>query len=713
MRKDVTNCPLVSAEDRGVNTKEWLLVDGQEALFKETQIKENGESTYADYGEIIVSDVCDLLGVPCAKTELAIKDGKKGCLSYSFCKPGEELIDIGTVIQNVRIRFNSKNMVDNDSKDAYCIEMILEGLESIATSKRELAELRKAFFISVITDSLIDHYDRNPSNLAVLSSVLGITLSPKYDNGTSLSISVPQEVLEELVSRDEPNNQKHAEFRKNLYSKIGYLSKKFVKYDELEMYIFNYYYDEVKDFIPVIEERFTDENIDAIFEDEKYSNLSHVHKEMIKGKLKANRDSMLTRFRTISKKAEIDSFLYTRSASQKFAANSEKGTITAAIPEYAELLANRRDLDFDYVEDLDVQITKKIQSITDISQLSRFFGIPIENLTKREKNLLKWVVIIENIQKATSNPDVLDTITKRLGFIKDDSELMHYMIKDKFKDEHDVLEAREIIFGDTGVGEKNLNLYIAKKFVDASVMRNELRDQRMQELRTFIKTMREAIELEHISGEHVPVKNRYLQKLGFTDKREITALQFELARTYRNNPRITEQEMKTLVKTLSKAKLSDGSREEVTEGVFVEKADADDIRAHTYQLPNGKKIAIFNKTTKLGTIAAKMGIDYFAQIVDHPSGNGVTVSFTSKRGVKFPERFSKYAESFVSHFQDKFNQKSIKLLESKSKNAVSCFIVSSVGDPSARIPNINAEKMTKLTLDLFAERDKDKTQFDD
>ena len=39
-----------------------------------------------------------------------------------------------------------------------------------------------------------------------------------------------KEVLEELVSRDEPNNQKHAEFRKNLYSKIGYLSKKQQKY---------------------------------------------------------------------------------------------------------------------------------------------------------------------------------------------------------------------------------------------------------------------------------------------------------------------------------------------------------------------------------------------------------------------------------------------------------------------------------------------------
>ena len=29
MRRDVTNCPRVYAEDRGVNTKEWIEVDNR------------------------------------------------------------------------------------------------------------------------------------------------------------------------------------------------------------------------------------------------------------------------------------------------------------------------------------------------------------------------------------------------------------------------------------------------------------------------------------------------------------------------------------------------------------------------------------------------------------------------------------------------------------------------------------------------------------
>lgn len=106
MRKDVTGCPLIHSEDRGVNAKEWILDDGRVALYKETQIKDNGESTYADIAENLVSDICNLLSIPCAETALVTRNGKKGCLSYSFCdSENQELIEMGSVIQNVRLRF--------------------------------------------------------------------------------------------------------------------------------------------------------------------------------------------------------------------------------------------------------------------------------------------------------------------------------------------------------------------------------------------------------------------------------------------------------------------------------------------------------------------------------------------------------------------------------------------------------------------------------
>lgn len=76
MRKDITTWKVVHSELRGVNKKEWVEdpETGEEALYKETQIKDNSESTYADFAESIVSDICTLLDVPTSKIELVERD---------------------------------------------------------------------------------------------------------------------------------------------------------------------------------------------------------------------------------------------------------------------------------------------------------------------------------------------------------------------------------------------------------------------------------------------------------------------------------------------------------------------------------------------------------------------------------------------------------------------------------------------------------------
>ena len=193
MRRDVTNCPRVYSEDRGVNTKEWIEVDNREALFKETQIKDNGETTYADYAEGIVSDLCALLDIPCAEVELVERDGKLGCLSYSFC--------------------------DN-------IDMILEAIESVCSSKREFAAARKALLKDILLDSLVDHYDRNPSNLSMIRDRNGIYLSPKYDNGTSNESKIAE--LQAQVDELSVYKQNQAQFeieKEKYYEEVVFSDK--------------------------------------------------------------------------------------------------------------------------------------------------------------------------------------------------------------------------------------------------------------------------------------------------------------------------------------------------------------------------------------------------------------------------------------------------------------------------------------------------------
>lgn len=715
MRKDISTWEISHSEDRGVNKKVWVNDpdEEKEALYKETQIKDNSESTYADFGESIVSDICALLKIPCAKIELVEKDGKRGCISYNFCNRDtfEELIEMACVIQNTRLRFQSKSMYDPEKKESYGVEMILEGLESISTSKTNFAELRKAFLSDVLTDSLIDHYDRNPANLSVIRSLEGVRLSPKYDNGTSLSISVPEEVLREFVSEYSEQETLHEKVRENVLSKIGYLGRKFVKYPDLETFIFNYYYDDVKDFITVVQEKLTDENIDAILSQEKYDELDCIHKEIIRGKLKTNRDSMLNRFKVISKKNTLDKIVYNKAASNNFVSHVQKGTIQDIIPEYNSCIGIK-DEDSDYDLTLDAQIPEKIQTVVDITQLARYFEIPLEDLTKREKSLLKWNIIMENIQKASKDEKTFETITSRLGFLPEDKNLLHSLIKDKFKNENDIFEAREIIYGEKGIGEENLNLYIAKKFIDATTMKKDIRDQRMEELRTFAQTAKEVVELEHIV-EEIPVRVRNLQKVGITDKKQILAIQYEVAKAHRDNPRLTHNQMFKLGNDLAAKELKD-IKEEILPGIYIDKKVADEIRKHTIELEDGKKLVLFDKFTKHSDIALKMGADYYGQIAEHHSGEGVTLSLITKKGGAFPEKVSNYAKEVIDKYSTPdLPKKAFVLKESEGKNAVSCFIVTSIDGSDAKIPNITVPKMYEKMKKLFNEKEKDKSHFEE
>lgn len=597
-------------------------------------------------------------------------------------------------------------MIDNDTKEAYGIEMILEGLDSVCRTKGEFARARKAVLKDILLDSLIDHYDRNPSNLSVIRTNGDVSLSPKYDNGTSLSISVPREVLQGFVDNNSSVEGAHKDLRAKVYSKIGYLGRKYVKYPELETYIFNYYYDDVKDFIQEIQEMLTDENIDAILDQDKYQELDDLYRQIIKGKLVTNRDCMLQRFNIVSKKNVIDRIIYSKAARTKFLSHVQKGTITEIIPEYAACIG-MEDEDTDYSDTLDIQIAEKIQTIVDITQLSRYLGVSIDPLTPREKSLLKWVTIIENLQKANPGINVYEEIM-RLGFVREDKELIYRLIKDKFKDENDVLEAREIIYGENGVGPENLNLYIAKKFVDAAIMDKSVREERINSLKVFSGTLKEAVELENIVRDKTQVKNRFLQSLGLQGDKQICEVQFAIARMYRNNPRLKPKECLGLARELAGNYLR-GIKEEILPGIFVEKEIVQDINEHTHTLKNGKKIALYDKTTKLSDTAFKMGIEYFGQIIEHPSGDGVTAYIVAKKGREFPQTFVDYARRLSDALSPQYGKGAVSLKVPPEFKGTSCFIVSSLKNPNARIPNITVKQFTEKVVDLFNEKDIDKS----
>lgn len=724
IRRDLTNAKLKLAEDRGVNEKEWIIEPNtqRDALFKATQIKEDGTSTYADYAESIVADICALLDVPCAEIELVVRNGVEGCLSYSFLNEGEELIDIAAVIQNAGRNFDSKRMIDSDTKEGYSIEMILEGLESLCDNKKDFNRLRREFLEQVLVDAIVDQYDRNPSNLSIKRRVeepenIGIMrtsthmqiavthMSEKYDNGTALSISVPAEAIES-------NMHSPKEFRQKVYSKIGYLFGNYKKYPGLESFIFNYHYEAVDDFVSRVQEKLTDDAIQAILTQEKYDGLPDLYKEMITIKLTHNRDEMLERFRKISRKKIIDKVIAKKEASERFDTKVDRGDVLYILPDYEECIG-RTDPNPDYDMTLDREVSEKMQNITDIFPLARYLEIPIQPLSSREMMLLKWNAIIENMQKANPDKNIFEDVSDSCGFLPEDIEVMNSITSNRFIDEHDLLEVRNIIYGENGVGESNINLYICKKFVDATVMRKDIREQRLSELRTFIATIKQVVELEHIINDgKLSVKSREIMNLGNTPEQTIAIL-YTVAERFRDNPRITWKEQRALVESMTNDNLGTGGEKiQLDNGAYIDKELYDTICSKIVTLADGSKITFADNDKKTKDLAFKIGSDYVCQIVEAPNGSGVTMSFITAKGQKMPESMIEYMHELERSLEAKYGvpeKPYIKSFITGGNKASQFFSVASPIDERIKIDEVTPEKMRQIIIDRCNQPQKLKT----
>lgn len=715
VRRDISDAILKSAEDRGVNEKEWIIdpITQQDALFKATQIKEDGTSTYADYAESIVADICELLHVPCAKIELVRRNGVDGCLSYSFLNDEEELVDIASVIQNTGRNFDSKRMQDVDSKEYYSIEMILEGLESLSETKKDFTRLKREILEGILVDSLVDHYDRNPSNVSIKRRInepenIGLVststrmdvsvihISEKYDNGTSLSVAVPQEFIEEKLGSPR-------EVRANVYSKIGYLYSNYRKYPDLESFIFNYYYEDIGAFIKTVRDLLTEENVSKILNQEKYADLPEVYKTMIQEKLMANRSDMLERYRQVYKKKVVDRIIFNKSASENFTQNVEEGIIGRVLPDY-EACIGKEDEDLNYDLTLDRQVAEKIQNTVDIIPLARYLEIPIQPLTPREKNLLKWNFIIENMQKANPDKDIFAECSNKYGFLKDDIELLSSIIRNRFINEHDLMEVRNIIYGENGIGENNINLYICKKFIDASVMGKNIREKRFTELRDFIATMHHVVELEHIINDgKLSAKARDIIKLG-NSQEQTTAILYAVAEAYRANPRIRWDEQREIVRNMTAENLNMSDDKVKTEnGAYIDKEMYEYIQKNTVILENGMRLTFTDNTKKsVKDTIFRAGIDYVCQIVEAPDGDGVTMSFITAKGKDMPEGITEYVEGLEKDFAERYgNQEKpyIKSFIAQGRRVSNFYSVASPFDERIKIPGLTPEQMKSIIVD--------------
>ena len=304
--KNVSHYKKYSSESRGTNEKEWLLSPNNElCLYKMTQIKNDNTSTNAHYAESIYHDIANILGVESANVELVRKKNKRGIISYYFLDKDEELIDFNSLIQNIRIDYIPKSLKCKKTKEYYSIDLILEAVKSVVYDRAEYKIIRKKIIELIILDALCDHYDRNSSNIALIRNYTKtynkqFRLSPAYDNGTSLYVSLPVEIAKDYLIKE--NGIQEVDER--IISKIGIGDKRFTSYSELLNYIFSRYHEDTADIIKNLEKLDEDTIFNIVFKD-KYKDLDKWHKKLIIIKLSFNKNKILNIYKQYSLNQKI------------------------------------------------------------------------------------------------------------------------------------------------------------------------------------------------------------------------------------------------------------------------------------------------------------------------------------------------------------------------------------------------------------------------
>ena len=548
---DVTNCPKIHDENRGVNEKLWIDVNGRPALFKKTQIREDGTHTNAHFSESLVSDICKLIGFKCAEIDIAKKGEDIGCVSYSYLKEGEEPVDFIALIQNIRTSFDSKKMIVTDTNEKYDIPLILEALEEESNTQEEYNNLKKEFLKSCIVDSLIEHYDRNPSNISIIRSVDGIALAPMYDNGTSLSISMPFDVVKENIEKDGWVQ----ELREITKSKIGANGEKYSNYDRLLEYILSNYYDDVKDFLDVISKELTQENMQQILSDEKYRDLDEIYKRLVMKKISINRENLLAQSKKHESKYQIEELMGKDNENNVLTKMTQNNRVQEIMPEIKSCVDCPQRNPY-HIYDVAEYMCNCIENMNNIDEISKEDGIEVK-ISDKDRKLVQWAILFNEMGKpqareeqVNENGDIRDTFK---NYSKYGQEIAERKMDELnfYETEKDTIKRliashnRRNLDSDSSIkrfidelGEKNLDLYFAMKLAETNAKNPEIRKESIEKLKLLKKRIEKIQKMDNKKLiKSLPQTGKKLIGLGLKGT-QIGILQQRLANYVRENEKM-------------------------------------------------------------------------------------------------------------------------------------------------------------------------------
>jgi len=264
----------------GEREKVWLQnpANNVVAMFKIPR-KNRGEH----WAEKLCWEFAKIIGIPCAKVDLANFKGVCGTLSYYFLdiSRGDIHTDSGSFFE---YDFDEKGKIAD-----YYIEALEDKFEEY-----KLSELFLDIIQILVFDALIGNGDRHQDNWGITQyEILGeeqIKISPLYDNSASLARDQAIERVGKLISSD----QEMLTFINKGKAKIGYKDYKNVNHFTLIRYLLNKYPKRTKEVIDNIKNELSNDKIRHILEQMPKEILNEKTSQMV-GNYVINRKEKLIR----------------------------------------------------------------------------------------------------------------------------------------------------------------------------------------------------------------------------------------------------------------------------------------------------------------------------------------------------------------------------------------------------------------------------------
>ncbi|NBI69874.1 hypothetical protein D3Z50_02090 [Clostridiaceae bacterium] len=182
-----------AAEGSGRSEKLWLKNPdtGQIGLFKFK--KDTGTTDHVS--ECIAYDLAKLIGIPCARFEIGTYKGREGSLSYNIVDHEGMILIEGIYCISLKYHsFDENQLMDLETGERYSLDMIKNVLEPW--------NLFEDFLPVLIFDFLIGNTDRHQSNWALVLEKETLSISPLYDNSSSLCAYVKESKIESYLGKD-------------------------------------------------------------------------------------------------------------------------------------------------------------------------------------------------------------------------------------------------------------------------------------------------------------------------------------------------------------------------------------------------------------------------------------------------------------------------------------------------------------------------------